>query len=241
MRYEYWLEVIQLAEGLGYAVFENVENVTEDWTNYSPEGWDLKLKLEWNVKGVISDRITNFNAETTITLKDLGEEPDEGSTFAASMKFYNSLHVQVKSVLEDEDTYIIATFTGDTTVFATGGDFYGYIFEDTDEGGSVFSRRFANTEYDSESSTPFRAGDDPGDATISRADGNVRISVYPDKVILSTIYSNIIQDENRSMSDILTNLFYARIGFTDNQKCFLLDKDGDPVLNATLDGIIINC
>ncbi len=245
LRYEYWLEVIQLAEALGVAVFEDIENVTEDWSTYSPEGWSLEMKIIWNVKGVVSENITQFTTSIPMTVKEPGAASDVGTTFAADIKFYNSGAVEVKSILKDEDTYIEVTFTGDTSAFPAAfpsgdSDFCGYVFQDTEDGGSIFSRRFANTEFSSEDTTPFRAGDDPGDALDTRADGDVRISVYADRVVLSAIFSNDQQVENNNMQMKEEYVFGAKLGYKINT-CLLLDAEEDPILNAQLGGIIINC
>jgi hypothetical protein len=238
LRYEDWIEVIQIAEGLRYAVFENVENVTEYWNNYQAENWDLKLKIQWNVTGVQSGNTTEFNAETTITCNALGSAADDGETFTGVVQYYTSGNVEVNSILKDEDTYILATFTGDTTILPSGyDDFYGYIFQDTVEGGSVFTRRFANSEYDSEDTTPFTAGPDPGDALTTRADGNVRISVYVDKIVLSTIYSNEQQEENNNRSHIGYSLIYTRIGYK-RYFCPILNEDGTIMLSEILEAIL---
>lgn len=69
-------------------------------------------------------------------------------------------------------------------------EYYGYLFADAPNVGSIFTRRFASTEYESEESTPWEAGPDPGGSISTRADGRVRISVFANKVELSAYFDS---------------------------------------------------
>lgn len=78
----------------------------------------------------------------------------------------------------------------DINLPADAADYYGYLFADAPNVGSIFTRRFASTEHDSEESTPWEAGPDPGGSISTRADGAVRISIFADRVELSAYFDS---------------------------------------------------
>jgi len=223
LRYEFWNQVILLVEGARYNVFENVEKVTNEWSNYADAGWALKLRFFADVEGY-DGHVTHMVAEKSITAQKLGRQAfypgDSTPIFTVEVFYYDesgvlightdSTNVEGGSIVIGGRTRIVAKFTGNPTP-PTGSTTYGYIFADLENEGGINLRRFASSEIVSESDSPWTATDPDGAATSTRAFGNARLNIYG---ITHATIEAWYDDRKENWSDRKnTILIYPRMGF----------------------------
>jgi len=212
LRYEYWREVIQLAEGAAYDIFKDIENVTHQWSNYSSvNGWNLKFTFTCFIEGY--DGFENeYQVQTDMRVIKGGGTPELAPDFTVDVKFYTEDGLtEIKAIDKDNPTLIKATFTcfGTITTFpASYTKFYGIMFADFQHGGGIFSRRFASSEIPSESDSPWKPTTPDPIADYSLANGNVTIDVYnaANKAVVSGYFDS-------SKFDVEKILIYPRLGY----------------------------
>lgn len=245
LRYENWIKSIQDAERVNFCVGEQVEEVTERWNNYIADGMTLTARLTWRVQGT-NGVVSTFYTESDIDIRRPDEAPDAGTEFEGVLQYFDEDGNEIKCIDEDGITTIRATFTGDTSVFPTGGHggyitgingFYGYIFIDNDSSSGVTDRVFASTDFESEDSSPFTAATGAG---TYKASDNLTLTLNADSIVLETDfdYSAYLGANARPHRGYV--MIYARVGYT-GASCLLLDAEDNPVLDADLEGIEINC
>ncbi len=229
LRYEEWIQVVQ--QNASVDIFKDVEEVVQAWKRYSTgNGWELKLRLAAQVQGY-SGVVTKFQADNTFVILEEGDAPQDGVTFLGGLQYFNEEGIQVPTIIKDAPTRIVATFKGDPTVFPTGMTaMNGYMFAD-DQYGSIFSRRFASTDEDSEEDSPFSSDDLPAlNGVVSEVvSNNLRLTEFYNRIQLDTWYT---PDEN---SPEITRLIVARLGY--NQANILLQENGSAILQE--DGFYI--
>jgi hypothetical protein len=69
-------------------------------------------------------------------------------------------------------------------------DYMGWLRIDVMTSGSVMDSRFASTEETAETSSPWTAAEDPGDAITTRASASLRISMYADRLVLEALFDS---------------------------------------------------
>lgn len=223
LRYEEWLNVIQSSDEASIDVYKDIEEVVQAWKRYSTgNGWALQLRMTAQVKGY-NGSTTMFHTETSFTIKENGDAPDAGVAFKGLLKYYNEDGVEVPGIMTDVPTRIVARFGGDPTVFPSGMTVLnGYLFADN-EGGSIFTRRLASTDFDSETNSPFTTTDLPvlNGAVSEVVSANLRLTEFANRVELDAWY---VPDENNPGNKQVT----ARLG--NNVANILLKEDGSAIL-----------
>lgn len=219
LRYEYWLQALLLSESANVDVSRDIENLTQEWNNYTVNGWSLRLRLKWEVKNTITGFVTPFQSQTTITQRALGAEPDSGPIVTKQTKYYilddSDNFVEVNGIQEKDRTLVRFICDGDFTTAPTGTSGFGYIFADLEGSGGSTNRRFASTEYASESDTPWAVtednefGDNP-DTTYTN--GPCRRNDYgTTRVIIESWYDDRINKWSDQRPGSI--LIYPRLGF----------------------------
>ncbi len=216
LRFETWLEVVQSASGLSYDIFKNVESVVQAWKRYSDDvnDWDLKYRLTFDIAGY-DGFVTQFQTETDIVVLDETDAPEAGETFTATIKYFDDStndKYEIDGIIKDATTRIQVEFLGDVTLPAGMSQFWGSLFASNNPSGSVFNRRFACSEFDSEEDSPFSTEDLPTSGAIEEWESaNLRIGIFADRVRIDTYYTDSSDNKNAQLSDIF---FCPRIGYT---------------------------
>lgn len=236
LRYDYWNTILTAnigGQSCDTDINNNIQNVNNSWSNLATQGWSLKARVNANVVGY-DNTITPFQAETSITCKALGTLPDVGPAYACEIFYYDESAIIVPSPIVGGKTRIRAKFTNNGTAVPDPFDsFWGSMFSDLLSGGPT-ARRFASTEYASESDSPFSDGGIQGDvifaadgtqaltaggeAILSETDpitdesnGNIRIATYEDgTIVLETIYDDSITQWGLKDETIIIS---PRLGF----------------------------
>lgn len=223
LRYETWLEVVQSSQGASYDIFKNIEEVNQAWKQYSTGfGWALKFRMDAQVEGY-TGFVTSFQTETTFTILENGDAPQDGVNFKSSIKYYNEDAIETGGLVAGEKIRVVARFGGDPTTFPTGmTELNGFIFAD-DEFGSIFTRINASLDFDSEEDSPFSAEDLPVlNGVVSEIVAtNLRMSVFANRIELDTWYT-LPDDASGNKS------FWARIIYQEGN--ILLQEDGSAIL-----------
>lgn len=223
LRYEEWIKVVSQNTGFSIDVYKNIEDVVQAWKRYSTgNGWALQLRLSAQAKGY-NNFITKFQAQRPFTILEEGDAPEDGNTFKSVLKYFNEDGVEVPGLLKDAVTRIVATFGGDPTIFpADMTAVNGYAFVD-DEFGSIFTRRFASTDFDSEETSPFSTEDLPTlNGVISSIESaNLRITEFYNRFEIDTWFT---PDETTSPTNKLVQF---RLGY--NNASILLQESGSAI------------
>jgi len=234
LRFESWLEVVQASLGDSYDIFKDIENVVQAWKRYSTGyGWALKIRMTAQVAGY-DDFVTTYQAETNVSILEASDAPTAGNDFDLTIQYFNEAGDEVEGLMKEEKTRIKATFRGDTSVFPAGmTEFNGWMFA-CDEFGSIFDRRIACTDFDSEDDSPFSSvglpNYNPPVPEIESA--NIRLSVFANRVILESWYT-IPEDDNSTNIIIVPRLGYSVANI-------LLKEDGSALLQENGDYILLN-
>jgi len=204
LRYEYWLNVIQTSQQWQYPIYQDITDVSQLWETMVANGWTLQLKFVADAKGY-DDHITNFWAYTEMDQRVIGSAPDGGITFTCVVDFINEDDVIVGTydtsdptlygaILIGTTTKIRCTFYGDFTTMPIGfNSFYGYLFMDLLNSGGINNRRFAQTEFDSETGSPFTFAVADPLADLSWNSANMTINLfYYSKVTLECWYDDTV-------------------------------------------------
>ena len=220
LRYEEWLEVVMANDGASYDIFKDIEDVVEAWKRYSTGyGWVLNLRMTAEVEGY-NEFVTTYTTETTFDILEEVDPSQDGIVYATQIKYYNEDAEEIEGILKDAPTRIVARFGGDPTTFPTGmTEFNGYIFVDSSEG-SIFTRRIASSDFDSETDSPFSVTDLPTlNGVVSEFESaNLRLSVFGNRIELDTWYTPIIGATN------VSSFAQSRLGH--QQANILLQEDG---------------
>lgn len=215
LRFEEWIEVVQAQLGASYDIFKNVPDVVQAWKRYCGQyGWDLKYRIVWAVNGYDA-HVTEYQMETDIVVLDATDEPEEGEVFTTTIKYFSNIgdKFEIAGLVKDGTVRIVADFMGDPTVFpADANMIWGSLFASNNPAGSVFNRRLACTEFDSEEDSPFSTVGLPASGAISeRQSANLRISIYADRVRLDTFYTDVSDNKGPQLENIFLS---PRIGYT---------------------------
>lgn len=253
LRYDYWTSILTTNPGgvtCNNDISNDNQNVNNSWNNLASDGWSLIVRFYAEVSGYDST-ITPFQAQTTIVCANATTAPDAGPAYAVELYYYDINGNLSTSVIPGAKTFIRAIFTSNGVALPDPfNDYYGTVWADLFNGGPL-SRRFASTEYVSESGSPFSIGDLLGDvlftaggqplqdakgndihsteATLTnRTDGNIRIVTYSaGRIVLETIYDDTITGWAQKADQLI---IYPRIGFKINDE--LETADGDDLLTA---------
>lgn len=234
LRYEYWLQVIRTSQQFQYPIYNDL-SITEQWSSMIGSGWSLKLKFICSVKGY-DDFTNDFWAYTDITIKNVGDSPDSGPAFTTVVEYYNEDDVLIGSyypdlipvidtsaVIQGGKTRIKITYTGNFSTMPTGyGSFYAYIFADLLNNGGINNRRFASSQYNSETDSPFTATDSDPIADFSFSSDNLTVNIFgSSSVTVETVYDDNIQHWAINNDGIQ---FYPKLGFVGGEA--MLFEDG---------------
>lgn len=254
LRYDYWNSIVTANIGgssCNTDINNSIENVNNSWSNLASAGWDLVFRFDVNITGY-DGTITPFRAENTITCQNIGSLPMEGPAYSCEIYYYDEDGIIQSAPISGAKTRIRAKFTTNGTAVPEPNDAYwGSVYADLISG-SPTTRRFADTEYTSESDSPFSdPGDLLGDILFSadgrqlltadgkaiqlgvvpdsnNSSGNVRIAVYESagQVVLETIYNDKITGWGQKGETIL---IVPRLGF---KAVFLETADGEELLTS---------
>lgn len=220
LRFEEWIQVVQSAVGGSVDIFKNVKDVVQAWKRYSTgNGWALNFRMNAVMKGY-SDLITNFTAQVPVTILEDGDASPDGTNFETEIKYFNSADVEIDAILKDEPTRIVGAFIGDPTIFPAGmTTIKGYVVI-LDEFGTIFNRRVATTEMDSESDSPFSVADLPvlQNPVSQMNSNNLRMTIFTNRIIFDTIYTP------PQINNSLNMLVNFKITYTPND--ILLEENG---------------
>ena len=228
LRFETWLEAVQKNDGYSYDIFKDIEDVSEAWKQYSTGyGWELKLRMTASVKGY-TDVVTDFQAETTFEILSASEPSNDGNKWILRQKYYNEAGLEVDGLIIDEKTRVVQIFGGDPTVFPAGvTELNAYMYE-IDNDGSVFDRRIASTDFDSEDDSPFSAEDLPTlNGVVSETiSANLRMSIFANRVEVDSWYTSP-ELANPTRAYIGARLDYAQANIILQENYYaILQEDG---------------
>lgn len=226
LRYEYWADLIQQADEYQYDIFEDIESPTQAWDTLQANGWELQVKFT-GVGQAYEGHEQTYTQYWDITVAGLGEAPESGPILTCTKIFEDTVEeVQVEGIVEGGETLITTIWKGDfSSLPAT--DIYAYIFADYD-GGGVYNRRFASSEFDSDSDSPFSAPDyDLTGYTQAWQTDNMKMYISgTSAVIIQTVYDDALYNWTKTYPELL---ILPRIGFYDG--CFVLNEDGTYTLD----------
>jgi len=210
IRYESWSEVVQEALLKEYDIANDIEEIVNAWKRYSTgNGWALKLRITCDMAGYDTD-INRYYADTTFTILEDGDAPEAGSTFTASVQYFDEDNEEIAAISQSEKTRIVFKFFGDVTTFPSGyASHYGYMFVNTPFG-DIFNRVMAHSETNSEADSPFSSADLPSNsATSSYSSDNMRLSYFANRIELDAWFDGSVFQEYASE----TLFVQGRIGY----------------------------
>lgn len=203
-RYEEWLTAISLGDAQGIDVARSIENLTQFWHNFTAQGWGLKLL--WKASKKDADGIqTDYQASTTITMKNLGDVSHPPGCVCTT-RYYDEDNVEIDAIEADTKTKIVATFTGDfATVLENFTDPTAFFRTDLRDIGNGLSSRFASPEWNGEDDSPFSSeGIDADPAALdSYASNTSRVDIFADKLVLSAFYDDSVDEWSRKAGSAL--------------------------------------
>lgn len=210
LRYDQWIELFKANQSNCPDIQKDVKHVDNKWLNITDGGWDLKLRFTANVIGV-DGIITPFQAQTSITIKKTGANPDAGQIFVPTVYLLDENDNQISSIIKGGLTKIVALFTGDFTNFPGYGTVVdtvtGSIYLDvTNNRGGVSNRRLANTDKISEEDSPFTPAVANPSAAISYADGGATMNWFYDGEVPSALTVETIYDDSKNKFGDLTDV-----------------------------------
>jgi uncharacterized protein (TIGR02145 family) len=137
VRYETWVELIS----------RNFANGTQDWSYYQEQGWAIKFNIYATVYDNVNLWTNNFlhTSDLSFTDFDVAQTP----ALTCLIDTYDQTGVTALNgiVLPDENTMVIATFTGTFGALPAGyTDYYGVITIDSQEIGGIYYGKYASTE-----------------------------------------------------------------------------------------------
>jgi len=239
LRYDYWNSILTTAIGgttCNNDINNDIQNVNNAWSNLSTKGWSFVLRFSANVLGY-DGTITPFQAQTTMTVYPGGQVPDVGPAFAPLITYYDMNGILKKNIIAGGQTRIRVKYLANGVALPipfTG--YWGSMFADLFSG-TPQSRRFASTEYGSESNSPFSAplallGDilmtadgkqilnaqgkaitaAPGILTYQSTKGNIILSYYAQtgEICMETIFDDSITQWGQKAQQII---MVPRLGF----------------------------
>ncbi|CAB4165499.1 hypothetical protein UFOVP916_38 [uncultured Caudovirales phage] len=213
LRYESWKQIVQSAMGGNIDIFKDVADVTQQWKKYSDNEntWELKFRVVFNCLGY-DGNITTSYMETDIIVWDEDNAPNTPE-FTVEVQYFDVDENEVPGIIKGEKTRILAKFSGDTTDFPTGTTaHWGSLFADNNVSGGIQSRRFATSEFNSETGNPFTTADlptlppAPFDPDIVVESDNLRMAIWSD-------VSGRVELDCFIESETDFNLIVPRLGF----------------------------
>lgn len=254
IRYDGWTNILPAAIG-GQSCNNDINNdgvnVNNNWINLIQNGWSLVVRLSASVIGY-DGTVSPFQTQTTLSIVTA---PTEKPDFILNTYYYDANTLVLQSgMIPGGQTLVKFLFTSDGNPIPSPYDSYwGSVFADIMTGGPT-TRRFASSEKVSEGDSPFAApsefitdvlldtmgnqildplgnGIETGPApTETFANGNVRIGVYPNGlVILETIYDDTVDKwlaTNRNSFILIPRLGFKLVNaLTDPQGNYILDTD----------------
>lgn len=221
LRFEDWLEVVS---GTSFDIFNDIEEVVQAWKRYSTgNGWALKFRMDSQVQGY-DGVITDYTTETDINILAPGDAPASGNNFSLTTKYFNEDGDQTGGLVIGEKIRIVAKFVGNPAVFpASMTIFNGFIYV-CDEFGTIFTRRIACSDFDSEVDSPFSVEDLPvlQGYTSQMESANLRLTVFSNRIELDTWYT-LAENSNEEKMIVAPRLGYAIANV-------LLKEDGSALL-----------
>jgi hypothetical protein len=237
LRYEYWIQALPFAEGATVDIFQDIENVSERWNNFSQvSGWELKTRWTFTMIGYDGAE-TDFVVDVPMRVLTGSDPAETPPLFTGKVQYFTEdTDAEIMAIVEDGTTLIRATFVGDfSTMPSFGGQlavgFYGWMFADVEGSSGITGRRFASTEIPSEEDSPWSPTDADPAADESYADGNLRLNRYDNTII--TIEGLFDSSQYGTAEKIL---IYPRLGFR-FPECLILLENGTPVLQENGEGI----
>lgn len=223
VRYEDWREVLEQSNCFPFG--------KEKWTLYDDTvDWAVNLNIYASVQNPDSDYITEF--KHTVVFTDIRKFLEAGTKVTdCDIKTFDETETDdvEENILVDENTMIVATFTGDFAALPPDTTGYvGIIWLDNQViGGISYNRHISSEVIEREDENPFLGvplDDDPAQITI----------VNPTTIKLKAR----IDFTKLDLSKIDNYDIRAWLGYK-NDLGFLLDEDGFPILQENGEGILL--
>ncbi len=213
LRYEYWRDALQQFQFTGEEISipdisKDIKNITQDWTAYDDiESWNLFLRF--NIAILKTDNSTqNYTTQIPIVVKVANEIDWAGATgdLIITNQFFNEAETEeVFSLFGNSGKVLVRTTMVGDFPLADSMQYYGQMFA-TVAGATIFTRRLASSELQSESDSPFSPTAVDESADFSWAFGNVRINIFLGvKIVLESYFDTSIYP-NESQIDIRSRI-----------------------------------
>lgn len=194
LRYEDWISAsVQPGnrdDGTVPDIALDIDALTQRWSDYSGvQGWTLTLRFRIDIEG-IDGNVNKYYSDIDLSVigTDTTVWPTGSGALTQDLQYFEYdptgaginggwAGEELKALQVEAQTLVRSTYTGNFTVPATALDWYAWLSVNLPQG-SIFDRRFASTEIDSEDDSPWS---DPGAdplATTSYANGNIRMNIY---------------------------------------------------------------
>ncbi len=223
LRYEYWRPIGITTPGGNQAnsdLGNSIGAINNAWHNLVTNGWNLVFRFSADIVGY-DGYITNFTAQSAIEVKPIGAKSDITLNYVQQTIFYDDSNTIRPSIILNGRTRIRTIFTPNGYPVPSGSKPYGTIFIDIPQTGGVFTRRFASTEIPSEAGSPFSATTNIAGASVQYADGNMRIGIFSNGIIITETYLAPVNWSATQAPSVV-----PRIGLQPNPG-YLIDEHGN--------------
>jgi hypothetical protein len=216
LRYEAWRNIFDGLIELNTDIADDNEVISEQWTALINCSWSLALRFTADIIGY-DGNVTNFTADCAITIKNINANSQDDPTIIDNTKttqrFFDENDIEIKCIKADGITRVITDYYGNfANIPAAYTHTWGYAFADNRNNGGIFTRRFANTEYVSESDSPFSPALPYDIPDTSGTAGNIQISTYSTTRVTVSFFYDATRTGWRRYGD--TILPQTRIGWS---------------------------
>lgn len=207
LRYEVWVSALEQYYSSDTSISDIskfIDEITQDWSSYNnAQGWNLKLIFSIQITNTDIGSINNYTTSIPIVVKKDNTIQWSGSSGALTetiQYFSEDGLIEIFSIDRTGITLIRTTLTGNFP-FSDDEQYYGIMTATIDEG-TIFERRLASSELDSETDSPFSPTDADESADFTWANGGCRINIFSGvKIIIesyfdSSNYNHMIKNIN---------------------------------------------
>lgn len=223
LRYEHWINALdqfQILNGVQISpIVKDINSICQRWSNYNNQGWSLIFKVSYNVTS-LNGADTPFWSEIPIVVKevtDLSWPSGTGSlTHEEGYFIWDDINEveshKVQMIIRDGNkiTLVRHTYTGNYALSILASGWHGMLFANY-AGGSVFDRRTASTNLDSETDSPWNSTPENEAATYSFASTNARINIFlsdsgVQKIEIESLFNSTLYNELVKEVEVYSNL-----------------------------------
>lgn len=211
LRYEFWIPVLQQAIKQISQITCDLPDISAEWDSMQGDGWSLATRFTGNIQGY-DGNTTEFLAYAPIIIKPSGAAPDAGPVFMPAISYYDMNNNPINAVLIGKKTLVLITFTGDFSTLPAGyTGLFASIFADYQGSQGINTRRFASTQFNSESDSPWSAAPADMGASYSVITDNLTMNVFNySKITVAAYYDDTLQNWGLQQKSIL---IYPKLGF----------------------------